>query len=94
MEVSVPSTPSFTFFCCYLLVGFLLIRYAGIHSSHLLFFVIIWRGKVKWFKIEGVYSGYLKYKPIEKKYKILWICIVLTRIFHPISYTLEMVERK
>ena len=31
-------------------------RYTGVHSSHLLFFVISWRAKAKWFKTVGVYS--------------------------------------
>ena len=30
--------------------------YPGVHSFHLLFFVISWRGKAKWFKSVGVYS--------------------------------------
>ena len=31
-------------------------RYIGVHSSHLLFYVIGWRGKAKWIKTEEVYS--------------------------------------
>ena len=31
-------------------------RYIGVHSPHLLFHVISWRGKAKWIKTVGVYS--------------------------------------
>ena len=61
------STPSITFFCCYLfvvplLVGVLFSRYAGVHSSHLLFFVIIWRGKAKWFLRQQEYIFSMVFK--------------------------------
>ena len=45
-------------------------RYSGIHSFYLLFFflfVIGWRGKVKWFKTEGVYSMIFKVPALGKK---------------------------
>ena len=54
------STPYFTFFHCYLLVVPFLVgsfsRHNGVHSTHLLFYVISWREKAKWIKTAGVYS--------------------------------------
>ena len=31
-------------------------QYAGVHSSHLLLYVLRWRGKANWIKTEGVCS--------------------------------------
>ena len=66
------STPSFMFFHCYLLVlPFLVVssssRYTGVHSSYLLFFVISWRGKAKWFKIAEVYSMIFKVPALREE---------------------------
>ena len=34
--------------------------YPGVHRFYVLFFVIGWRGKAKWFKTAGVYSMIFK----------------------------------
>ena len=58
-------------------------------------FVISWRGKVKWFKIAGVYSMMFKVPALRDEIgDPLNIYIVLTMIFHPLSCFLERVERR
>ena len=62
--VSVTSTPSFTF-CCYLLVVPLLVGFPFQKVYWCLqhpptVFLIIWRGKVKWFITAGMYSMVFK----------------------------------
>ena len=96
IEVSVASTPFFTFFRCYLLlvpllVGFLFQQvYWCLQLPPTLFF-ISWRGRENGLRQWVCILWYLKYQPIEKRWENLWICTVLTMIFHPTSHFLESV---
>ena len=42
-------------------------RYPGVHSFYLLFFVIGWRRKAKWFKTAGVYSMIFKVPALREE---------------------------
>ena len=55
------------------------------------FFVIGWRGKVKWFKTAGVYSMIFKVPAFREEIGDLWIYIALTMIIHPPRHFLERV---
>ena len=41
--------------------------YPGVHRFYLLFFVITWRGKAKWFKIAGMYYMIFKVPALREE---------------------------
>ena len=70
-------------------------RYPGVHSFYLHFFMVGHRGKAKWFKRAGVHYMIFKVPALREEIgDPLEIYIVLIVIFHPPSHFLERVERR
>ena len=69
MWLPVPLSPSSVLICWWFLCWWVSSsrRYPGVHSFYLLFFVIGWRGKAKWFKTAGVYSMIFKLPALREE---------------------------